>query len=746
MVLNKVYLLFVSIFLVFLLGLSTVISQGWTHTNYKQVNISFIQSPYNTDFYDRPQMFKTNQFWYVLRHANWGEYGWWLHKINPVTRQEETAIELVPHTIAFNNGTTCNTTGGVLTIFNGCSLSQWENNNSFDVVCDIRGYKGSNNTYALKVFHVHLGDMTYEEWDIDIGGCTSGDRMFNVQFGNYGYMWTGSSERPIFYNNTDGWITRVRWETCSGGYCHLNNSLARKDIFPYDFDYVFQYQYQPIGDATTPLKCFGTFTDSYDCGNYVIYNVLRDPYPSYRNLYVQEVAQCPDNDWHTSCFVDPSCCIEWSTAHSMTKMIKGATDSYTREKEVDQFWAYQKYSGSTPLFYVLWHQYRYFDARGQLTTCPSDQCWHLSKYDQQWNEITTYNLNEFPFKGKDFTNDTSTGGKHWYLINYDVPSYYHDNSSVTVYSNCGKGNITVTDQSNSSNTQFLNLTCPSGNTVFKWNMTHFAGKTIRIDLLVLYAPNTIPRLTTTCSNIGFMNPFMVDPSLSTYQMTLGIGVEPSSGTDSCAGSVDGYIGEIFLSEEYTVCSCTGWTNTSECADEEIKQIRSCVDGCDIQERWVWNSGCAYGGCYPSAYYCYNSTTLGLRLADCTWTGWVNCTYGCNTTGNVCYYSSSCGACQNPSMTQRPFPDCTCSCSNWCTIYENISQDCRCGELSPLLNYTELKLNTSEWQSNPVSLFADIANGLFALVGGILVPLIIIFLAIGFATIIYLIMKKAVPKI
>jgi hypothetical protein len=58
----------------------------------------------------------------------------------------------------------------------------------------------------------------------------------------------------------------------------------------------------------------------------------------------------------------------------------------------------------------------------------------------------------------------------------------------------------------------------------------------------------------------------------------------------------------------------------------------------------------------------------------------------------------------------------------------------------------LKLNTSEWQSNPVSLFADIANGLFALVGGILVPLIILFLAIGFASIIYLIMKKAVPRV
>lgn len=205
----------------------------------------------------------------------------------------------------------------------------------------------------------------------------------------------------------------------------------------------------------------------------------------------------------------------------------------------------------------------------------------------------------------------------------------------------------------------------------------------------------------------------------------------------------------YVWEETIPCSTSAWTPDANCYYNNTRRYTRYVTpaGCDNDTKYEYDPNCAGGGCTPH-YQCYNSTELGYYNSSCGWSYLLYCTYGCNSTGNPphsCYGSPICSQyCQNPEMHQNPFPDCSCSCTNYCLEYLNLSQSCACSPY-PALNYSQLQINTSEWQRNPVTIFADITSGIFALVGNILVPLMIIFLAIGFATIIVIIFKKAVPS-
>jgi hypothetical protein len=719
-------------------------AEGWTHNDYRMYTDVINPQAYSSYVFGRTSMFYSAEWWYVYRYGVGTDSGYWIHKINPTSRIEENVIELVPTKIAFGNGTQCNTTGGTLRIFGAyCDISQHENNGYFDVVCPVYEYKGSNYTYGINVFHVHEGDMSYTEWAVPVGGCGSTHRMDNLKIADYSYQWTGNYERPIFYNDTDGHIMRVSWDTCSLGICSpKDDDDVREDRLPI-LSYDFLYDYLPVSEPNEPLKCFGTLWETYDCAPYVLYLARRDPYPNYQNLYVVEYsAQC-DHSYGNPC---PDCCIEGSISHSLNKMIIGRTDpAYYQDQELDQFTVYQRHSGTTHLWFVLWHSRMFQDPNtGGWTTCPSDMCWHISKFDQAWNKITTYNLNEFPLKGVYFINQTIDGGYHFAYTNYEVPSFYNANPSNMsfIISTCSYPvNITINSTTNTSHSKFLNITtCGSGMNIKSFNMSEFAGETVDMHVWN-HAKMSSVRLGRGCSVYGFQKPWIIDPFETLYQITVGTGTTQCGGY-YCCGDIDGlYYGDSYISEEYMTCSCTPWYNTTECAEELRKQQRTCAPaGCDITERWVSDPSCLYGGCYPPTWYCYNTTHLALKQSDCSWSSFTTCPYGCNQTAKACYSTNYCsGNCPNPEMTMRPFPDCSCECGNYCWTYMNLSESCACQEETPMIN-------TTNWQEDPVSLFEDVASGMFILIGSLLVPIIIIFLALGFATILYLIFKKSVPRL
>ncbi len=139
----------------------------------------------------------------------------------------------------------------------------------------------------------------------------------------------------------------------------------------------------------------------------------------------------------------------------------------------------------------------------------------------------------------------------------------------------------------------------------------------------------------------------------------------------------------------------------------------------------------------SEYRCYNTTTLCLYTEDCVFNTeeCVSCPYYCYEEGKACYDSPICFSCPNAEMVQTAFPDCVCACDNFCTLgYEDLDVSCACKDMT---------VDTESWQDDPVAMFSDLSAGMMSLFGNIAIPLIIITLALAFASIIIMIGKRAI---
>lgn len=768
MVLKRLSLIFIPIVLAFLLTFSSVSAQeSWNWDNF-YLPRALLYTSYTGHADAYPAFTYKNITYFVMRDSmnvvN-------IHKVNALDLSEIDTVQIQnAPSIAFGNGSECGSEGGY--IYNlGCWMSTDffpdADNMKFDIACNVR-QQHVNFTYAINVYRFNMDDLSYETINIPVGGCNIAGQYSNrtqdIRFdvNSYGRGWYGGTdyERPIFYLDSDGYIHRVSWETCSLGVCTKKADEDIKDDRLPALGYDTLWHYLPIQEPDEYKECFGVWYTTYSCAPYIVFLANKEPYEYGRALWVMQLHTCPYGSY--SC---PTCCWTGTLSSNYEKMLIGKwrwDSNYEDEyKEVDDFYVFQRTVGTTDLWYILWHGMRRERTWGTgtgMVTCNDDECWYLTKFSEDWDEIREYNLSDpsdinsgFPMKYRYFTNITTDWGggfSHWRLVNYEVPEQYDE---IRLYHETFYGtasppyNLTIEETSNPSNSLYIEWAGGSSgrSRVQLLNVTQFQGKSTTWDMWASSYMSFPPSLLWSCISLGWWHPHVMHPSLSTNVKVVANFKRLQNGTDACVPTTSS-LANIYMVEEYVGCYCTEWYNTTECFDEDRKQMRNCVpEGCKVDVRYVYDPACEFGMCYPPAWYCYNSTHLAFRQSDCTWTSFNYCQYGCNETGANCYPSDYCMNTCPAWMSRKPFPDCSCYCTNYCIDYVDLNVSCECSEY-PVLNYTEYQLNTSQWQENPVTLFADIASGMFALVGNLLVPLIILFLSIGFASIILFILKKAVP--
>ena len=611
------------------------------------------------------------------------------------------------------------------------------------ISCITRAYRATNTSsqvYFIKVFNISTSELSsFTETDIttgDAGRCIPAESTnIDIKMANIGYGFTGVQETPIFFMDNDGNIHRLRWD---GG-------TVREDQIP-SLPYSSLTAWQPIQFQNQwATRCFGG-NQWNDCGEYIVWlgeqsGCVQDA------MYVTEYKYgCSGSYW--------GCYFAGELTNQHTKRILGSCDSDALQR-IDDFTAW--HDGSA--FWILYHKIfkPMYNGSGYylgVTSCRDSECWNLYKFNpDKFDPARAYDNEDYPFPSVqcEWENQTQTGGNYTFVCdNYDVPSWYD-----YLYFDCGGGggnncNLTMWEKSDPANSYSISYVSHSGTPPFYWvnvsmALEDFQGKRIKI---VFKGSQSATNPNMNGGLAKFTYPTHSFGMAWDDWLIYGSGRYPCNSTysacpDDIASQNFGY-----LVRERITCSCTDWINTGECLVEDRIYERACTPSwCNTTTKYEYDVTCTYGACYPPTWYCVNATHLGYRQSDCTWLNFIHCTYGCNGTANNCYGVGNCfELCPNSQMAQRPFPDCSCECPNYCLEYLNLSVNCQCSVYPTFGNYSELQINTSQWQENPVSIFADITGGVFSLLGNILIPLIILFLSFGFASIIVIILKKTVPRI
>ncbi len=587
-----------------------------------------------------------------------------------------------------------------------CADIQFINSTDFHFVCH---YHDSGGFFHQSYFIMKFDDLSYTTYNIDTYGAPFG----NPRLSNLGAGVTGSQDVHIAFIDAFTYILR-RWRD-------LTTSPV-EDTYPMP-TITALYQFVPFQSVSASGdSCF--HDSGTDCGSWLVYVATTSGDPNKR-LYVNEYSTgvCGFNPSHFCYFS-----LEAFNLYHTKKVI---TDQQVQDFDV--------YKGSN-----YWEvTYQDFN---------TDKWW-LAYFDNEWNLITKYQLEDYygaPYRTA--LSPSSLYNRYASYDSYDL-SRFQDYDEIKVnckfYSGgacpsttCG---ITVSEVGNISNkvTNQLNHSgCLAGgehNWYYDFSLpASLQEKNLKVEFNISC---TYPYTCNFSNSFPPIIDYFVPTTETRPRMDLGLedkrvfvfsGYE-GTGEDS---KTFNYQFPFVISEE-EVCTCNPYAMDG-CYDSQRKYTRVCYPpACDDEVKFEYDPVCVSGACAPTRYRCYNETTLCLWNSDCSWelTDCTECAYYCNQGTDACYDSPTCLPCPNPEMVQEAFPDCSCFCDNFCALsYENISVSCACRSMT---------IDTQEWQDNPVQMFQDMSSGITGMFGGFAIPLAIIMLAIGFASVISMIMRKSI---
>jgi len=567
------------------------------------------------------------------------------------------------------------------------------------------------NTFVVPTFRARYWIVSLVDWsNVYYDTHSYGGTFTPARLSNLGAGVTGSQDVHTAYIEEFGTLERGR--NLKSGYVEDTYPMPTISAL-YDF-----IPFQSI--SASGSSCFhdaGT-----DCGSWLVYTATTSGDPN-RRLYV--------NEYSTGvCTFNPSNFCYFSAELLLYHTKKVITDQEVTNIDV--------YKG------INYWEVTYQD----FNTAK----WWLAYFDEEWNLISRYEIqddNFAPFKVYDSGWTTTSCGAYCftaYIENVDLPAeydkipllwrYYINSSGVTP-----EIEYRIEEQGNSSH--YLSGTENLGNKASTGWATEFEEVTLPSDFQNISLKVNLTIYKT--AGVGGFN--QTDPRLEFFatgseaNQKMDIGLEDKrvwiwSGQKYYNSTYDPKT-QPYAFQEEEICTCNPYT-IDGCYDNQRKSTRVCYPpACDDEVKFEYDVTCVVGECAPTRYRCYNETALCLWKSDCTWdlSDCTDCLYTCDQANEKCYDSPTCPQCPNEEMVQREFPDCSCSCENFCAIgYENLTVSCAC---------KSMVIDTDEWQDNPVQMFKDVSSGMVAMFSGIAVPLALILLAIAFAGIITMIMKKSI---
>jgi hypothetical protein len=641
-----------------------------------------------------------NPFWYVL--ATGIQHGGSNYYLT-ITKYDSSWAEQTTWSFAFNPN---------YYIFQ-CHDFHALNNTYLEFICEQTPTIGAvYNIPQYYVFNTVTGGLTQISSTTYFGIFFTGTGAWmGSRLSNWGRGVTGNyDEHVAFINPTTGVPNRLR---------NFGTGSEDRDIYPMP-TLSSLYRIYPVNTySPSGLGCF--HDGGTDCGSYLVYTATT-PSDANRRLYVNEYS-------YGLCIFNPSHFCYFSGEFNLYHYKKLITDQQIGNFEV--------FVATNNNHYEI--MYQDYDTG----------YWWMALFDQQWNLVNKYQIQKVygaPYLSRltpdltqstifyindynaTFLNYNLTGFPQYTKFKWQVLASANNNPS-TIYVN-----VTVLEVGNYSN----NYTTTSS---YSWSgSTHTGGDLIlpfslqqkNLDVNI-YVYETTFGLATHTARIDFIwdlggvgQDVDYKQGLESFRYILFNGFEFDSTTYRTN----------FVVAETLGCTCNAW-GAGACVGNYRQYTRVCFpSACDMEVNYTYDPLCAGGVCTPQ-YVCYNSSAVCLQTGNCTvdTNNCIFCPYTCNFGTDSCYGSPTCSPCPNGGMTQQPFPDCSCSCSNFCSLgYENITASCACKSEA---------INTTTWQDNPAQMFADISSGLVGMMSTLLVPLIILMLAIGFASVIVMIGKRGI---
>jgi len=419
--------------------------------------------------------------------------------------------------------------------------------------------------------------LVYNQEEIPIGWCNV--TYDTLRAANLGCGFTGEMERPIFFEDDQDKITRLRWD----------GSEIRKDRVP-SLYYSSILDWMPVQTyyCDAPRQCFGFGEDN--CGAYVL--VLGATATCTQNiLYTHEFPYaCEGQYWN-----GVTGCVFGDGRGSHATSIAGWCQPYISHR-IDDFTVWHNYEGHYPggwdAFYVMFH-YPYLFAGPPWLSCYDWECWwhgiYITDDSSGFEEAAEYEMLNFPSYHFRFLNVT---GYHWNATNKWVPEYV-ETLQVYEYTSGPLGTINFTMMEHGHPETAVQYGWTASNLYPKWvNMTEFAGKHVdffytttqtRTQYVMIAQYNGIEGFTTAPHNAtlySYIKPYVNMKDLHSdeikYWMVTGL-------------TKYAYHGDIYpdyyyildLIREYVPCEFGEWQWTDECFLDYRRYTR-----------WVYPEGCA----------------------------------------------------------------------------------------------------------------------------------------------------------